>query len=307
MPIPASGAKQTVIGTAGWQNGAVARPQKILILGCGYLGRALGIALAARGDAVTGWVRSAASAAALPSDGITPWRGDLADPAAWDGLPRGFNAVVHCAASGGGGPEAYRSVYLDGVREALRQLPGARLVFVSSTSVYGQTGGEDVTEESPAAPATETGRLLREAEEAALTRPGTIVLRVAGIYGPGRGALLRRFRAGEAVIEDDGQRRINQAHRDDIVAALLRAVDPIAPLPGGIYNVSEDEAPTYLTYYGWLAERLGLPLPPFGPINPQRKRGLTNKRVMNAKLKAAGWFPRYPTFREGLDAELKNL
>jgi len=306
MPIPALGAKQTVIGAAGGQYGAVARPQKILILGCGYLGRALGIALAARGDAVTGWVRSDASAAALPGDGIAPWRGDLADPAAWEGLPRDFDAVVHCAASGGGGPEAYRSVYLDGAREALRQLPQARMVFVSSTSVYGQTGGESVTEESPAEPATETGRILREAEEAALAHREAVVLRVAGIYGPGRGALFRKFRAGEAVIEGDGQRRINQAHRDDIVAALLRALDPADPLPGGIYNVSEDEAPSYLDYYGWLSERLGLPLPPFGPANPQRKRGLTNKRVVNAKLKAAGWRPRYPTFREGLDAELKN-
>ncbi len=281
--------------------------RKILILGCGYLGRAVGRELVARGFDVTGWVRSVESAGPLPDDGITPWIGDLADPADWSELPAAsFEAAIHCASSGRGDAAVYRHVYLEGTRQALRHLPRARLLFVSSTSVYGQNDGSVVTEDSPAEPATETGRLLREAEALALALagPDNLVFRVAGIYGPERGVLLRKFLAGEAVIEGDGTRWINQAHRDDIAAALVHAIE--APLPGGLYNVCDDEPVNYLSYYGWLAERTGQPLPPFGPADPHKKRGVTHKRVSNAKLKAAGWKPAYPTFREGLDAILRN-
>jgi len=258
------------------------------------------------GDEVTGWVRSAESAGALSIAGIIPWVGDLAEARAWEGLPKDFAAVVHCASSGRGGVEAYRSVYLEGMRQAVRYLPGTRLLFVSSTSVYGQEDGSVVTEESAANPTTETGRVLREAEAVALAEGGTgsAAFRVAGLYGPGRGVLLRKFLAGEAVIEGDGKRWINQAHRDDAATALRRALDPAAPLPGGIYNVADDEPVDYLTYYGWLAERTGKAMPPFGPIHRERKRGWTHKRVSNAKLRGTRWTPVFPTFREGLASEL---
>ncbi|MDE1170722.1 MAG: NAD-dependent epimerase/dehydratase family protein [Verrucomicrobium sp.] len=273
---------------------------KTLILGCGYVGLALARLLKERGEAVTGWVHRPESARALEEAGIAAWTGDLADPEAWRGLPADFAAVVHCAATRGGGPEAYRRVYLEGMRRALAHLPHARPVMVSSTSVYGQNDGAWVAEDSPAAPAAATSQILLEAEAEALRRPGAVILRAAGIYGPGRGALLEKFRAGTAAIEGDGTRWINQIHRDDLAAALA------LPLPGGVYNAADDAPVTYLDYYGWLAHRLGKPMPPHVPPNPGRKRGLTNKRVSNARLRAAGWAPRHPTFREGLDALLKD-
>ena len=283
-------------------------PPKALILGCGYIGRALGRALARQGVDVTGWVRTVGSSEDLADEGITPWIGDVADTSDWDGIADGFDAVIHCASSARGGAAIYRSVYLDGVRQALSHCPAARFLFVSSTSVYGQEDGSAVTEASPAEPKTETGQILREAEEEALREANALVFRVGGIYGPGRGILFERFRQGEAVIEGDGTRSINQAHRDDVVSALLCGLGVgIPPLPDGIYNVCDDEPVSYLTYYGWLAERLGKPMPPFVPPNPNRKRGWTNKRVSNAKLKAAGWKPRFPTFREGLDEALRAL
>jgi len=286
----------------------MATRRKILILGCGYLGSRLAAELRRAGDAVTGWVRSAESAEALVKEGIIPWVGDLAEAAAWAGLPRDFDAVVHCASSGRGGVEAYRAVYLEGVRQAARQLPGTRLLFVSSTSVYGQEDGSVVTEESTANPTTETGKVLREAEQVVLTEggSGSAIFRVAGIYGPERGVLLRKFLAGEAVIEGDGQRWINQVHRDDAAGALRQTLEPGSPSSGGIYNLADDEPVTYLTYYRWLAEQTGKAMPPFGPVNRERKRGWTHKRVSNAKLRAAGWAPKFPTFREGLASELQK-
>jgi nucleoside-diphosphate-sugar epimerase len=157
-----------------------------------------------------------------------------------------------------------------------------------------------VTEESPAEPLTSTGRILREAERAALGS-GTTVVRSSGIYGPGRGVLFEKFRRGEAVIEGDGLRWINQIHQRDLVAALAHLIE--AGVPGEIYNATDDTPVTYREYYAWCSEFLHQPMPPYGPVNLQRKRGLTNKRVSNAKLRATGWSPMYPSFREGLKAD----
>jgi len=73
-------------------------------------------------------------------------------------------------------------------------------------------------------------------------------------------------------------------------------------VPGEIYNATDDTPVTYLDYYAWCSEFLRQPMPPFGPVNLQRKRGLTNKRVSNARLRATGWTPLYPSFREGITA-----
>ena len=73
--------------------------------------------------------------------------------------------------------------------------------------------------------------------------------------------------------------------------------------PGEIYNASDDTPVMQRDYYAWCAEFLGQPIPPEGPVNPNRKRGLTNKRVSNAKLRTTGWAPKYPSFREGLAAD----
>jgi nucleoside-diphosphate-sugar epimerase len=205
--------------------------------------------------------------------------------------------VIHCASSGRGGEAAYEEVFLQGARMMSERQPRARKLFVSSTSVYGQTQGEVVTEESPAEPLTATGRILREAERAALGSGATVV-RPAGIYGPGRGVLFEKFRRGEAVIENDGLRWINQIHQRDLVAALAHLIEAAAP--GEIYNATDDTPVTTRDYYAWCGEFLRQPMPPRGSADLDRKRGLTNKRVSNAKLRATGWQPVYPSFREGI-------
>jgi nucleoside-diphosphate-sugar epimerase len=154
-------------------------------------------------------------------------------------------------------------------------------------------------EESAAEPDRETGRILREAEDAVLAAGG-IVARLAGVYGPGRSVLLKKFLSGEAVIEGDGGRWINQVHRDDIATALLALVQSGEP---GIFNVSDNEPMTQRAVYAWLADHFGRPLPPSGPIPTDRKRGWTSKRVSNARLRALGWAPRYPSFCDAVRAE----
>jgi len=278
-------------------------PARILIVGCGYMGLPLALRLMEQKHEVSGWVHSATSAAELVA---YPFRrvivGSVADADKWTGVAESYDVVVHCASSGRGGAEAYAEVFLKGVAMLNAYQQKARRLLVSSTSVYGQAAGEIVTEESPAEPRTETGLILRAAEIAALASDVTVV-RSSGIYGPGRGVLWEKFRRDEAVIEGDGLRWINQIHRDDLVAAVLCLMGKDEA--GQIYNASDDAPVTQLDFYTWCAEFLGKPLPSHGQVNTQRKRGLTSKRVSNAKLRALGWRPAYPSFREGL-ATLAN-
>jgi nucleoside-diphosphate-sugar epimerase len=272
---------------------------KTLVVGCGYIGLPLALLWQDGGDEITAWVHSPASAG-LIRDYNFPHvvTGSVASERLWkEQAP--CDRIILCASSSRGGAEIYREVFLEGALMLQRHQPAARKVFVSSTSVYAQVGGEIVTEESAAEPATETGAVLREAEEIALAA-GAIVARSAGIYGPGRSVLWEKFRRGDAVIEGDGLRWLNQIYRDDLVAALSLLME--RGEPGQIYNVSDDEPVTLGDFYGWCAEYRGRPRPPFGPLKTDRKRGLTNKRVSNAKLRALGWQPIYPTFREGIDA-----
>ena len=172
-----------------------------------------------------------------------------------------------------------------------------RFVFTSSTSVYAQQTGEWVNEESAAEPKHETGKILREAEKLVRQNHGTVA-RLAGIYGPGRSALLRKFLSGEARIDGDGSRFLNQVHRDDIANALFF----LATLPNeGIFNVTDDEPITQAAAYGWLAAKLARPFPPATEEKIPRKRGASNKRVSNEKLRALGWTPRFPTFQIGME------
>ena len=276
---------------------------RTLIIGCGYTGLPLALSLQQKGHKVSAWVLSVESAASLAEYSfhriIT---GSVAETELWASLDEEFDFVIHCASSGRGGESAYEQVYLKGVLLMNAHQPRARRFFVSSTSVYGQTAGEVVREESPAEPNTATGRILRVAEKAAL-QAGATVVRSSGIYGPNRGVLFDRFRRGEVVIEGDGLGWMNQIHQRDLVTAIRHLLT--AGAPGEIYNATDDTPVTYLDFYTWCSKFLGQPMPPYGPVNTDRKRGLTNKRVSNAKLRATGWKLIYPSFREGMAHDLE--
>lgn len=285
-------------------------PVSLLIAGCGYLGQELARQALATGHGVLALTRTDDSARALRDAGIPALAADLSDAAALAAVavecPRD-PAVVHCAAGGkGGGPDTYRAVYLDGLRNLRTAFAkAARFVFTSSTSVYAQIDGGIVTEDSPALPNRETGRILRETEDETLAAGGT-VLRLAGLYGPGRSVLLRQFLADASNIDvrtdppatPDG-RWVNQIHRADAAAALLMAAT--GALPPGIYNCADSTPLLQRTIYSTLAARFARPLPPEAAPDAARKRGWTHKRVANTRLCAAGWQPRYPSWFDALD------
>jgi nucleoside-diphosphate-sugar epimerase len=279
--------------------------KRVFVAGCGYVGLALARLLRERGWKVLAGTYGQTSAAALQGEGFQAFSCDLADPqsvAAVCGLSE-CEAVVHCASSGRGGAEAYERVYFNGAQNLAAVAPDARLIFTSSTSVYAQIDGEWVTEKSAAAPDRDTGRWLRATEDFVVSRGG-MVARLAGIYGPGRSVLLRKFLSGEAVLEGDGERWVNQVHREDIASGLAFLLEAGV---GGVFNLADDRPLTQKELYSGLAERLGRPMPPYGPVDFGRKRGWTHKRVSNAKLKAMGWRPRYGSFFEALENDPELL
>ena len=270
---------------------------RILIAGCGYVGVATADLFYEAQWEVEGWTHSAESAAQLGGKPYPVRPVDISARDAVEAAGHSYDAVVHCASSGGGGAESYRRIYLEGSRNLLLGLQPRTFLYTSSTSVYAQTSGEWVDEESPAEPGHETGRILRETEELVTGHHG-MVARLAGIYGPGRSALLRKLLSGEARIEAGGERYLNQAHRDDIAAALLHLVT--APHPSQIVNVVDDQPLTQRECYEWLAAELNRPLPKATTLAGGRKRGASNKRVSNRKLRALGWEPKFPTFQSGM-------
>ena len=289
---------------------------KCLIVGCGYVGLPLGAELVRLGHEVAGLRRQASAENELKAAGIRPLIGDVTRPESLARLPHAFDWVVNCVASGGGTAEEYRRIYLQGTRHLMEWLsatPPQKFVYTGSTSVYGQTDGSPVKETSPTEPVVETAKVLRETEKLLLTAAGerkfpAVILRVAGIYGPDRGHAFKQFLKNEARIEGDGSRFLNMIHRDDLIGCLIAVLK--SGRPGEIYNTVDDEPVTQANFFQWLAEELGREPPPMVPENPEadRKRGVTNKRVSNRKLKMElGHQFKYPNFRIGYSAEILRL
>ena len=268
---------------------------RILVIGCGYVGLPLAQTLARMGHQVHGTRRSEFSAA-----DVTPHALDVTDPSSFEAIPKDFDVIYYTPSSSRGDASVHQAVFVDGTAHLLNWLGDAatRLIFTSSTSVYPQTDGNWVDETANHDGATGTAINLLQAEALFQESPQlATILRVAGIYGPERGYLYRQFLKDEAVITQGGSRWINMIHRDDVVSALVTALN----IPPGIYNVSDDEPLTQRAFFEWLAKELDKTVPPEGEVQ-KRKRAATNKRVSNAKLKATDWQLKYPNFREGYGA-----
>jgi len=287
---------------------------RVLIIGCGYVGLPLGAELVRLGHEVFGLRRSAAAENDMRSAGIKPLCGDVTKPETLAKLPNNFDWVVNCVAAGGN-VENYRAVYLQGTQNLLAWLapnPPRKFIYTSSTSVYAQNDGSSVNETSPVEPLAETSKILVETEKILLTaaterRFPAAVFRVAGIYGPERGHWFKQFLKGEATLAGDGSRFLNMIHRDDVVGCIIAALKNGSA--GEIYNAVDDEPVSQKDFFSWLAQKTSKPLPPSEPKNHAvRKRGATNKRVQNRKLKSElNYQFKYPTFREGYGEELVRL
>jgi nucleoside-diphosphate-sugar epimerase len=289
---------------------------KCLIVGCGYVGVPLGKELVRLGHEVFGLRRNAATESELKAAGIRPLIADITRPDELARLPDGFDWVVNCVASRGGGAEDYRRIYLQGTRHLLDWLsakPPQKFVYTSSTSVYGQTDGSWVKETSPTEPLSKTAKVLLETERLLLAavadrKVPTVILRVAGIYGPERGHGFKQFLKNEARMKGDGSRFLNMIHRDDVIGCIIAALKNSRA--GEVYNVVDDEPVSQMDFFLWLAEELGKKLPPTVPedYGEDRKRGVTNKRVSNRKLKMEfGHQFKYPNFRIGYTEEISRM
>ena len=282
----------------------------VLIVGCGYVGAALGVLLVDEGHLVWGMRRNPEN---LP-ESIQPLRADIHDDNLGDLLPEGLDFIFYTVASGGGGEDGYRAAYAQGPKNLIKALDlkgesPRRIFFTSSTAVYAHTDGRRVDEESPTQPAQYSGRILLEGERAFLEsgHPATI-LRLSGIYGPGRTRLIDTVRAGRAEVQGGPPRFTNRIHRDDCAGALAHLMKMEAP--DKIYIGVDDEPADRREVLNWLAARLGVPNPRGTKVaEAPSTRASTNKRCSNAKLKATGYRFLYPSYREGyaeMIAEAKN-
>lgn len=289
---------------------------RVLVAGCGYVGLALAKELVRQGHSVVGIRRSPEAAAVLTNAGVEPLITDLARPDFT--RPEGrFDWVVYCASAGrDGGPDSYRSTYVDGSRNLLAHLatcPPQKFVYTGSTSVYAQTDGSLVKESSPTEPVAATGRTLLEAESTILESGKahgvpSVILRIAGIYGPDRLYLLHQFIRNEVRLTGQGSRYLNMVHRDDVVGAILAALR--SGRAGEVYNVVDQEPVTEIHFYTWLAETLGKYVPPFAPagVIDGSSRGPANRKISNRRLTMElGCRLAHPTFRQGYTAEIKAL
>lgn len=222
----------------------------------------------------------------LPS-GIQSVAADLNTGAGLTKLPQQADALVFCVAPDERTADAYRNLYVDGLLRLLTHSQFRRLIFISSTAVYAQDSGEWINEQSPAMADTFNGKVLREAETVCGQYGQGISLRLTGIYGPGRNWMQGRAQAGES-----GRAHwTNRIHVEDAVSAIVHVLE--LPSTNKLYCVNDDCPALESEVLAWLR------MPEIG-IEPSRAEiQATGRRVCNGLLRATGWQPRYPDFREG--------
>ena len=269
----------------------------LLIFGCGYLGMRVAKLAIERDEPVYAVTRGREDA--LRSNGIIPIVGDVTEPIDYTVLGDEPVNVVYCIGLDRKAGKSMREVYVDGLRNVLTSsLKIHRFLYVSSTSVYGQNSGEWVDESSPTVPTEESGKIVLEAEQVLRElAPFAIILRFAGIYGPGR--VLRRdsLLRGEPV-PGSASKFINLVHVDDGAQAVLAAV--AAAEDGSTHNISDGQAPTRGEFFSETARLLGAPKPTFLEDAPTTE---PNRRIRPGALCTQ---LRYPTCREGLAQALSD-
>ena len=273
---------------------------QVVIAGCGYVGNALATSLVKEGHEVFG-IRRDSSALA---DGVKGIEGNVARPDELGPAPSRVEYAVYAVGADEGTEQAYRQAYLDGLAGFLEWLADEgqrprRIVMTSSTSVYGQRRGEPIDEDSPTHPTQFRGETLL-ASERLLAASGipSVVVRLGGIYGPGRTSLIDRARRGELRLRPT-EHFTNRIHRDD-AAGLIRHL-LFHPDPEPLYLGVDDESAEEAEVYAWLAKTVGASPPvaeEAGDV-PNRRRAVGSKRCSNRRAHESGYRFIYPTYREG--------
>lgn len=290
------------------------RSKRVVIFGCGYVGRPLARSLVIAGHEV--WLHSRNLESLSAVECVPDNRkisGNLHEADWHEKLTGKWDIAYNLVSAAGGGLDGYRLSYIQG-NESIRDWAGKvdvdRLIYSSATSVYSQSSGEwvsenDVPELDQLSP---SGRILFEAEELVLGSTefrSRIVARLAGIYGPGRHLYLNRLREGAATLPGDGSAWLNLIYLKDIVDVLVQLGD--FECEQDVFNVVDDQPAQKQDIVDWLVAETGCTPARFDPNNagPRASRrttgkGLPNRRVSNSKLKQClGWQPRFADYKSG--------
>ncbi|HSH27257.1 MAG TPA: SDR family oxidoreductase, partial [Wenzhouxiangella sp.] len=261
--------------------------KRLLIAGCGDLGMRLADRLAGGDWQVHGLRRRVE---ALPET-IIPIRADLSDASSLTAAAGNWDAIVYQATPDAHDEAGYRAAYLEGLERLLTRAAPRRLIFVSSTAVFGQDQGEWIDERSETEPRRFNGRVLLEAEALAVrSAPESIVVRFSGIYGPGRDYLIRKVAAGQASCRERPPQWTNRIHSDDCAGVLEHLLALDAPDP--LYCATDSYPAMRCEVLDWLASKLGAETPVRAP-----SAGGQGKRVANARLLGSGYRFIHPDYR----------
>lgn len=271
--------------------------ERVLLAGCGDLGVRVARLLAARGDTVFALRRHPP----VQASGDIHWlAADLTDAASLERMPTDLTQLVYLPTPDRRDAAAYRAVFVDGLRTVLAApaLAGLqRALLVSSSAVYGECAGSLVDEDTPPVPPAFNGEVLLEAERWLAAHPvPSVVLRLAGLYGPDRIQLLQRLRTGEVQAPRTVVHWANRIHVDDAAQAIAHLL--ALPAPRSLYLGVDDTPLPLHVLYDRLAELVGAPRPAEGPS----PAGVGSKRLCNARLRASGWQPAWPDARTGYAA-----
>lgn len=269
--------------------------ERVLLAGCGDLGGRIGLGLVATGAEVF-----ALSRRCVPPAPLIAVHGDVTDPATLSSLPPAITTLVYCLTPAERSEAGYHQVYVAGLVNVLAALPTPpRVLFISSTAVYGADDGRSVDETNDCTPTAFNGRVLLEAEAVALSaHPDSLVLRLGGIYGPGREMLLRAALGTGFASLPAGQIG-NRIHVDDAARA---AVHLLTGRHRGVFNGVDDRPAGSAEVVAWIAAQLGRPVPTERPNGPS-----SGKAVSNARLRATGFDFSYPDYQQGYGALLARF
>lgn len=270
----------------------------------------MGLELARRslelGWSVTAFTRNLKTAEKAEQLGAKTVTGNLQDHDWWHRISPGFDHVVNSVGAFSPSLEGYKQSYLLGMQSIAgwmekTQIRFENLIFTSSSSVYPQQDGSLVNEESDNSGVSPRGQILLEAEKICLSTSTELaarssVIRLSGLYGPGRHLLVDKIRRNEPM-SGNPDRVLNLTHRDDAVSAILAILQAGDDYKGGILNACDGQHATRGEIVRWVAEQLGTTAPKFEGADQDNG---PHRRVDNSKIKQVlEWSPKYPTFQSG--------
>ncbi len=285
--------------------------KSITILGCGYVGSALAEVCLSKGWTVSALTRNPETSSKLDSLGLSHVvQANLQDEDWHNELDSNQDFVVNCVGAASSDTEGYIQSYVEGQDSVIKWVGQGKVnsfVFTSSCSVYPQTEKRLVDETASCNGVSEKGGLLLAAEQKCFPPPASVtrsfILRLAGIYGPGRHLFLNKVKNTDP-FDGNSDRILNLVHRDDAVSAILACLESEDTNIGRIYNVSDGSHASRGQIANWLADKLDANQPVF---NEDDVENTPNRKISsNRILDELSWAPKFPNFQLGYDSILAN-